>query len=221
MSVGRDKPQEAGVASIFKLGAYRAAGGAALLTLGLVLGVTAVGGAQQSAPHVWSTPTISGTQQVTFTLTGTFGQATGPRDTTYGFVWMRCSDTRDDLRNCDLLDDTNSSTYTLQPRDQNRYMRVAQYARTSQALDYKVSAPTGAIQRAPSGSPASTPPPAKTPVPPAATPVPAPVTPVPAPVTPAATPVPAPTFDVAAPQATPVPNAGAVLQQTARKAKRM
>jgi hypothetical protein len=95
-------------------------------------------------------------------------------------------------------------------------MRVALIARTDRQSDYAVSAAVGPVLAASTPTPA--PPPVKTPTP---TPTPT-VTPAPV-ATATPTPTPAPIFDVAAaPVATPVPNAGAVLQQTAtRKRARM
>jgi len=50
--------------SFTRKGAYRMAGWAVLLATGLTLAVSAIGSAQQSGPHVFSTPTISGIPRV-------------------------------------------------------------------------------------------------------------------------------------------------------------
>lgn len=150
-----------------------------------------------SAQSVPNTPTISGTLQVGKTLTATSGGATGPSGTETGYVWLRCDDTSDDR--CSWLSASDKS-YTLQPADLNRYMRVLSWAKRGHSYAYKLSNSTGKVLAAPTPTPTPT----RTP-----TPTPTPVkTPTPTP-TPVKTPVKTPT-----PTATPVKTPSAVATVT-------
>ena len=62
----------------------------ALLGAALALGSTAP--ALAADPDVYEAPTISGTAQVTKTLTANGGKLDGPSGTTVGRVWLRCTD---------------------------------------------------------------------------------------------------------------------------------
>lgn len=170
-----------------------------------------------SAQSVPNTPTISGTLQVGKTLTATSGGATGPSGTETGYVWLRCDDTSDDR--CSWLS-ANDKTYTLQPADLNRYMRVLSWARRGYSYAYKLSNSTGKVAAAPVVTP--TPTPTRTPTPtPTKTPTPTPTpvktpTPAPTPVktpTPTATPVKTP-VKTPTPTATPVKTPSAVATVT-------
>jgi hypothetical protein len=186
-----------------RMRAYRVAGGGGVLAIAVALGLAGAG--QGAGPNVTQAPTITGTLTVGQTLTATNGRWSGPPGTEAGYTWLRCTD--DAYNHCSVLDNTNSANYKLTGSDLNKKMRVALWASKDNQYDYMVSDPTTAYITAP-GS-AATPTPTPPPPPPAATPVP---TPTPTPPVPA----PAPAFDVTAqPVATPVPNSGAVLHQTA------
>ena len=116
-----------------------------------------------SAQSVPNTPTISGTPQVGKTLTATSGGAGGPYGTETGYVWLRCEDAGDNR--CAWLSDYDK-TYTLQPSDLNKYMRVISWARRGYAYAYKLSNSTARITAAPTPTPTpvKTPTPAPTPV---------------------------------------------------------
>jgi hypothetical protein len=161
----RDKPQEAGVALKFdKRRAYRLAGGSGLVAMALAVLLASAGRADYG-PQVTQAPWISGTPNVGQTLSAMGGHWTGPRGTTAGYLWLRCSD--GDVRNCRPIDHAASSTYMVQGADQNQMLRVALWAASGRQYDYKVSDAVG-----PAGQVNAAPPPAATPVPPAPTPVP-------------------------------------------------
>jgi hypothetical protein len=208
MSTGRDEPQEAGVAAIFRaMRAYRAAGAlACAIGVAAVLLVPRGATAQQQAPHVdvYQAPSISGTAQIGSTLFAHGGAWRGPRDTQTRYQWFRCPTTTS-ANGCTEVAD-NTSQYRPQNGDQGKYIFVLlnAFARSTGESDWMASEPAGPVTAAP--------PPTPTPVP-SATPSP---TPVP---TATPTPTPDPGFDIAAPVSTPVPSAGAVLEVTKRKAK--
>src|SRR5689334_5316051 len=92
-----------------------------------------------SAQSVPNAPTISGTLQVGKTLTATSGGASG---TETGYIWLRCDDTSDDR--CTWLA-AYDRTYTLQPADLNKYMRVISWAKRGYSYAYKLSNSTGKV----------------------------------------------------------------------------
>jgi hypothetical protein len=206
MSSGRDEPQEAGVAAIFRtMRAYRAAGAlACAVGVAAVLLVPRGATAQQQASHVdvYQAPSISGTAQIGSTLSAGGGAWRGPRDTQARYQWYRCPTTTS-YDGCREVAD-NTSQYRPGNGDQGQYLFVILFASSQSAResDWMASQPAGPVTAAPTPTPVPT-----------ATPTP----------TPTATPTPAPTpdpgFDIAAPVATPVPSAGAVLEVTKRKAK--
>jgi hypothetical protein len=165
--------------------------------MAIVLSVTAAGEAADR-PVVDGTPQITGTAIVNNTLTASGGHGYGPPGTRFSYIWARCSDTGED--SCQLIQNSESSTYRLTGSDVGRWMRAAYYGFDRDGhYAWRISDPFGPVVS--SAAPAPTP----TPVTPAATPTP--------------TPTPDPSFDVAAPVATPVPNSGAVLTPSQRKAK--
>jgi hypothetical protein len=201
MSTGRDEPQEAGVAAIFRaMRAYRAAGAVACaVCVAAVLIVPRGAGAQQQPVRV-QTPSISGTAQVGATLTA-YGSWSGPRGTQAKYTWFRCPSTTS-VRDCRQAAD-NTTQYRLSSSDQRQYVFLVLLAWNDDARqsDFMYSQPAG---------PVTAPPPPPPPPQPAPTPTP---TPVPT-ATPTPVPPPAPVFNPP-----PVPSAGAVLQVTKRKAK--
>jgi hypothetical protein len=189
------------VASIFRATkAYRVAGiaacaGCAAAALLLPLGA----GAQQqgNSVDVYQAPYITGTAEVGRTLQANGGAWRGPQGTQTSWQWWRCPTTSSE-QGCQRIDNS-SFHYTVAPADQGRYIFLVLWAQYQRDSDYAVSAPTAQVPAPPPPQPTATPTPAPT-----------------ATATPVATPTPAPTFDVAAPQATPVPNLGAVLDASAK-----
>jgi hypothetical protein len=205
MSTGRDEPQEAGVASIFRaMRAYRAAGAlACAVSVATVLLVPKGASAQRGGGDrvdVYQAPSISGTAQVGQTLFGHGGAWTGPRGTQAKYQWYRCPSTSS-YNGCREVAD-NTAQYRLSNSDRSQYIFLVLLAYNDDARqsDFMYSQPAGPV--------ASPPPPQPTPTPPPPPPAPT-ATPTPAP-------APAPSFN---PPPAPVPSAGAVLQVTKRKAK--
>jgi hypothetical protein len=168
----------------------------AVIGAALALGSTAP--ALAADPNVYEAPTISGTAQVTKTLTANGGRWTGPSGTKAGRLWMRCSDSSN-ISSCSIIPQADESTYKLVPADQGKRIRTVLYAYRYDEWDWMPSNATSAVAAAPVATPTPTPTPAKT-----ATPTPTPAktaTPTPTPVkTPAPT-----TTPVAPPAAQPLP----------------
>jgi hypothetical protein len=144
-------------------------------------------------------PHIEGSLTVGSTLSAVGAHGYGPPGTQFSYIWARCSDTGD--RNCDLIRNANSSSYTLGGQDGGMWMRVAYFAYDRDGhTSWRASDPAGPVAVANSSPP--------------------PVTPVPTPA-PTPTPTPTPTFDVAAQPTTPVPTSGPLLTPSHRKAKRL
>jgi hypothetical protein len=190
------------VAAIFRaLRAYRAAGAlACAVGVAAVLLVPRGATAQQQANHVdvYQAPSISGTPQIGSTLSASGGAWRGPRDTQAKYQWYRCPTTTS-YNGCRQVAD-DQAQYQPVPADQGQYIFVILLAssQSTRESDWMASPPAGPVTAAPAPTPTPTAAPAPT-----ATP----------------TPTPDPGFDIAAPVATPVPNAGAVLHVTQRKAK--
>jgi hypothetical protein len=164
-------------------------------TIGTIagLGLAAPAAAQQNRPWVSAPPATTGSAVVGSTLTSVGGQAGGPRGTTVGRAWLRCSGA--DERSCQLIGGAwNTSTYTLTGNDLGKRIRSALYAYHDYPRDlvWKMSPPT---------APVANPAPAPTPTP---TPTPTPL-PAPAPVQPVAQPL--PTQQAQAPKTTVVTRA--------------
>ena len=171
------------------------AGGLALAASGSVLGA--------SGPEVTEAPTITGMLQVGQTLTASGGSWTGPPGTMISYQWRRCAS------DCSPIAGAVAQTYKLVDADLGKWMQVELIASKGDRYDEAISDAAGPVAAA-----APTPVPVLTPThTPTATPT--------ATATPAATATatPAPKFDVAAPAATPVPNAGAVLHETATRTR--
>jgi hypothetical protein len=166
----------------------------ALLGLVLALGLAAPAGAS-AAVNVTSAPTISGSAVVGAKLTANGGTATGPSGTTVGRIWLRCGNSS--TTNCDWIDNSNATTYTLTTADKSKWIRVVLYAYKGDDFDSMMSNATVVIAAAPTPTPTPT----KTP-----TPTPTPTkTPTPTP-TPTKTATPTPTV-APAKTATPTPAA--------------
>lgn len=172
----------------------------ALLGTALALGSSAP--ALAADPDVYEAPTISGTAQVTKTLTANGGRWTGPSGTTAGRLWLRCTDASS-TNSCSIIPDADETTYKLVPADQGKRIRTVLYAHRYDEWDWMASNATSAVAAAPVATPTPTPTPTRTPTPtptPTATPA---KTPTPTP-TPAKTATPTPTATV-----TPAPTATA------------
>ena len=163
-----------------------------LLGAALALGSTAP--ALAADPNVYEAPTISGTAQVSKTLTANGGRWT-PSYASVGRAWLRCTDSTS-IYSCSIIPGANDATYKLVAADQGKRIRAVLYAFRYDEWDWMGSNATSAVTAAPvatpSPTPTPTPTPAKTPTP---TPTPAkPATPTPTPVNPpAATPTAQPT----------------------------
>jgi hypothetical protein len=162
----------------------------------------------QNRPYVSAAPTTSGSAVVGSTLTSTGGQAGGPRGTTVGRAWLRCTNPGDE-RTCQLIDGAwNTSSYRVTSADLGKRIRSALYAYRDYPRDlvWRMSAATAAVTNPAPPKPA----PAPTPVP---TPVPTPAPPAAEPPAPVVQPVaqPLPTVQVQAP----------VLKAPQARAKRM
>ena len=125
MSTGRDEPQEAGVASIFRvIRAYRAAGAAACAVCVAAALLVPTGAAAQRGGRdrvdVYQAPSISGTAQIGQTLTGHGGAWTGPRGTQAKYQWYRCPSTSS-FDGCREVSD-NTAQYRLSPADRSQYI---------------------------------------------------------------------------------------------------
>src|SRR4051794_25617482 len=161
MSTGRDEPQEAGVASIFRaMRAYRAAGAAAC-AVGIAAALLVPRGAtaQQPADHVdvYQAPSISGTPQVGMTLFAHGGAWRGPRDTRAKYQWYRCP-SAGSAKGCREVAD-NPSQYQVAPSDQSQYFFVILLASTqsTRESDFMASQPAGPVTPAPAPTPTATP----------------------------------------------------------------
>src|SRR6478736_6542111 len=113
-------------------------------------------------PYVTSAPTISGSAIVGSTLTANGGSAGGTQ-ATIGRQWMRCTSPTDEGA-CDLIDNTNSTTYKVTSADVGKRLRVALYAYRYYPWDlvHKTSVATAAVAVA---TPTPTPTPTRTPTP--------------------------------------------------------
>ncbi len=178
----------------------------ALLGTALALGSSAP--ALAADPDVYEAPTISGTAQVTKTLTANGGRWTGPSGTTAGRLWLRCTDAVS-TNSCSIIPDADETTYKLVPADQGKRIRAVLYAHRYDDWDWMASNATSAVTAAPVATPTPTPTPTATPT---RTPTPTPTptatpakTPTPTP-TPAKTATPTPTA-TPGPSATPTPTA--------------
>jgi hypothetical protein len=196
MSTGRDEPQEAGVASIFRaMRAYRAAGALACAMCGaavLLVPTSATAQRQREGVDVYQAPSISGSPQVGSTLFG-HGGAWSPRSANARYMWWRCpTASPPSPQACRELAE-NTSSYQVTSSDQSQYIFLVLFASDDDGFDYMPSQPAGPVTSPPPPQPAPTPTPTPTPAP-----------------------TPVPSFNV---PATPVPSAGAVLQVTKRKAK--
>jgi hypothetical protein len=148
------------------------------------LGLAATASAQDR-PYVRTAPTTSGNAIVGSTLTSTGGDAGGPRGTTTGRAWLRCTSPTDE-GSCTLIDGAwNTSTYKLTSADLGKRMRSALYAYKDYRRDltWKLSPATAPVANpAPAPQPPKAPAPKPTPVPtPSATPEPPAPEPTPAP----------------------------------------
>jgi len=157
-----------------------------LLGTALALGSSAP--ALAADPNVYEAPTISGTAQVTKTLTANGGRWTGPSGTIAGRLWLRCTDpTVINSSTCSIIPGADKTTYNLVLADQGKRIRTVLYAYRYDEGDWMPSNATSAVAAAPVATPTPTPTPTATPAK-TATPTPTPVkTPTPA-ATPAATP---------------------------------
>src|SRR5690349_13742855 len=137
----------------------------------------------QDRPYVRTAPTTTGNAVVGSTLTSTGGDAGGPRGTTVGRAWLRCTSPTDE-GSCKLIDGAwNTSTYKPTGDDVGKRLRSALYAYKDYPRDlvWKMSPATAAVTN-PAPPPPKAPAPAPTPVPtPTATPVPPAPEPAPAP----------------------------------------
>ncbi len=155
-------------------------------------------------PDVYEAPTISGTAQVTKTLTANGGKWT-PSTATVGRVWLRCTDATN-IYNCDWIDGADETTYKLVAADQGKRIRVALYAERYGEWDWMASNATSVVAAAPVATPTPTPTPTATPT---RTPTPTPTA------TPAKTATPTPT-PTATPAKTATPTATPAATPTAQ-----
>src|SRR3954447_23115478 len=96
-------------------------------------------------PYVTSAPTISGTAIVGSTLTANGGTAGGTQ-ATIRRQWMRCTSPTDENA-CDLIDNSNSTTYKVTSTDVGKRLRVALFAYRHYPWDlvHKTSVATAAV----------------------------------------------------------------------------